>query len=54
MIAFNQFFDLFREIWIQGIFGINVSEIIIGFEITPGPSISRATFRPVRLPLQRK
>ncbi len=33
MRAFNQFFDLFREIWLQGIFGINVSEIIIGLVI---------------------
>tara|TARA_Y100001970_G_C14226703_1_gene856142 strand:- start:1270 stop:2397 length:1128 start_codon:yes stop_codon:yes gene_type:complete len=33
MSAFNQFFDLFKEIWLQGIFGINVSEIIIGLLI---------------------
>jgi len=33
MTAFNQFFDLFREIWLKGIFGINVSEIIIGLII---------------------
>jgi len=33
MKAFNQFLDLFKEIWIKGIFGINVSEIIIGLLI---------------------
>jgi len=33
MEAFNQFFTLFQEIWFQGIFGINVSEIIIGLII---------------------
>ena len=33
MTAFNQFFDLFQEVWIKGIFGINVSEIIIGLII---------------------
>ncbi|MDC0192712.1 mechanosensitive ion channel family protein [Alphaproteobacteria bacterium] len=33
MKAFNQFFTLFQEIWFQGIFGINVSEIIIGLII---------------------
>tara|TARA_B110000438_G_scaffold298309_1_gene346306 strand:- start:3104 stop:4231 length:1128 start_codon:yes stop_codon:yes gene_type:complete len=33
MKAFNQFFNLFKEIWIRGIFGINVSEIIIGLII---------------------
>ena len=33
MKAFNQFFNLFKEIWIKGIFGINVSEIIIGLII---------------------
>ena len=33
MIAFNKFIDLFREIWLQGIFGVNVSEIIIGLII---------------------
>ena len=33
MSAFNQFLDLFKEIWVQGIFGINVSEIIIGLII---------------------
>ena len=30
MQAFNQFLELFKAVWIQGIFGINVSEIIIG------------------------
>ena len=33
MKAFNQFLELFQEIWSQGIFGINVSEIIIGLII---------------------
>ena len=33
MTAINKFFDLFSEVWIQGIFGINVSEIIIGLII---------------------
>lgn len=33
MKVFNQFLDLFREVWIKGIFGINVSEIIIGLII---------------------
>ena len=33
MEAFNQFLELFQEIWFQGIFGINVSEIIIGLII---------------------
>ena len=33
MEAFNQFFTLFQEVWFQGIFGINVSEIIIGLII---------------------
>ena len=33
MTAINQFFNLFSEVWIQGIFGINVSEIIIGLII---------------------
>ena len=33
MEAFNQFFNLFKEVWFQGIFGINVSEIIIGLII---------------------
>ncbi len=33
MEAFNQFFSLFQEVWFQGIFGVNVSEIIIGLII---------------------
>ena len=33
MEAFNQFFTLFKEIWVSGIFGVNVSEIIIGLII---------------------
>ena len=33
MTAFNQFLELFQEIWSQGVFGINVSEIIIGLII---------------------
>ena len=33
MEAFNQFFSLFKEVWFQGIFGVNVSEIIIGLII---------------------
>jgi MscS family membrane protein len=33
MKAFNQFLELFKEIWSEGIFGINVSEIIIGLII---------------------
>ena len=33
MSAFNQFLDLFYEVWIKGIFGINVSEVIIGLLI---------------------
>ena len=33
MKAFNQFFELFNEVWSEGIFGINVSEIIIGLII---------------------
>jgi len=33
MSAFNQFLDLFKEIWVKGIFGINVSEIIVGLII---------------------
>ena len=33
MDPFKQFLDLFREIWAEGIFGINVSEIIIGLLI---------------------
>ena len=33
MNAFNQFLLLFREVWSEGVFGINVSEIIIGLVI---------------------
>jgi len=33
MEAFNQFLNLFQEIWLEGFFGINVSEIIIGLMI---------------------
>jgi len=33
MTAFNKFLDLFKEVWLEGIFGINVSEIIIGLII---------------------
>ena len=33
MTAFNQFLELFQEIWSKGIFGVNVSEIIIGLII---------------------
>jgi len=33
MRAFNQFLNLFQEVWLKGIFGINVSEIIIGLLI---------------------
>ena len=33
MSAFNQFLNLFQEVWLEGIFGINVSEIIIGLLI---------------------
>ena len=33
MTAFNQFLKLFQEVWLEGIFGINVSEIIIGLLI---------------------
>ena len=33
MSAFNQFIELFQEVWVQGVFGINVSEIIIGLTI---------------------
>ena len=43
MIAFNQFLNLFEDVWIQGVFGINVSEIIIGLLITP--SLSKKTHR---------
>ena len=33
MKAFNQFFNLFSEIWNTGFFGINVSEIILSLII---------------------
>ena len=33
MTVFNQFIELFKEIWIKGIFGINVSQIITGLII---------------------
>ena len=33
MTAINQFIELFKEVWREGIFGINVSEIIIGLII---------------------
>ena len=33
MSAFNQFLNLFQEVWLEGVFGINVSEIIIGLLI---------------------
>ncbi|SVA86674.1 uncharacterized protein METZ01_LOCUS139528 [marine metagenome] len=33
MTVFNQFLELFQEIWSEGIFDINVSEIIIGLII---------------------
>ena len=33
MTAFNQFLELFKEIWSEGIFGINVSEVIVGLFI---------------------
>ena len=33
MESFNQFLELFKEVWLSGIFGINVSEIIIGLII---------------------
>ena len=33
MTAFNKFLDLFKEVWLEGVFGINVSEIIIGLII---------------------
>ena len=33
MIAFNQFLNLFQDVWLEGVFGINVSEIIIGLVI---------------------
>ena len=33
MNSFNQFLSLFSEVWSEGVFGINVSEIIIGLVI---------------------
>jgi len=33
MTAFNQFLNLFQDVWLRGVFGINVSEIIIGLSI---------------------
>jgi len=33
MIAFNQFLNLFQDVWKDGVFGLNVSEIIIGLLI---------------------
>ena len=33
MSSINDFFELFIDVWQQGIFGINASEIIIGFII---------------------
>ena len=33
MTAINQFLNLFQDVWIEGVFGINVSEIIIGLFI---------------------
>ena len=33
METFNSFFELFTDVWNQGIFGINASDIIIGFII---------------------
>ena len=33
MSSINEFFELFSDVWQQGIFGINASEIIIGFII---------------------
>ena len=33
MNAFNQFLNLFQDVWLEGVFGINVSEIIIGLII---------------------
>ena len=33
MTAFNQFLNLFQDVWVRGVFGINVSEIIIGLFI---------------------
>ena len=33
MTAINQFLNLFHDVWKEGVFGINVSEIIIGLLI---------------------
>ena len=33
MNAINQFLELFQDVWLEGVFGINVSEIIIGLII---------------------
>ena len=33
MSSINDFFELFIDVWQQGIFGINATEIIIGFII---------------------
>ena len=33
METFEEFLKLFSEVWQQGIFGINASEIVIGFII---------------------
>ena len=33
MESINSFFELFTEVWNKGIFGLNASEIIIGFLI---------------------
>ena len=33
MKPFNQFINLFKEVWVEGVFGLNVSEIIIGLII---------------------
>ena len=33
METFEEFLELFSEVWRQGIFGINASEIVIGFII---------------------
>ena len=33
MESINSFFELFTDVWNKGIFGLNASEIIIGFII---------------------
>ena len=33
MAAFNQFFNLFQDVWLKGVLGINISEIIIALFI---------------------